>query len=374
MLIRPLRAVTRPSLCPLCHTRLVSTLPARPAKKSARATTLTPPSIDLSALLANPALAKKNLIDRAYPLAASVVDDIARLELEASALRNELQRARERRNAASAAGAREEGREIKVLLKRLEGELATRATTLDALALQLPNTSHPSSPIGDESAARTIRTFGPSIPTPAPPATPALDHLHLSSPAHLSWTDFPSSSLISGPSWPLLTNTGALLELALTSYAISTATSRGFAPVLPPDVVRADVAERCGFHPRDGDAQQTYFLSDGTVGGDTSLVLVGTAEVPLVAMSAAMTYREDELPIRRVGLGRAFRAEAGARGAESRGLYRVHQFSKVEMVVVCAEEDSGRILEELRSVQEQILGSLGLSLRSVPAAFGASAS
>ncbi|KAL8279167.1 hypothetical protein RQP46_008423 [Phenoliferia psychrophenolica] len=253
--------------------------------------------------------------------------------------------------------------QIKKLVKQLEADLATRTTSRDALALELPNTSHPSSPIGDESVARVIRTYGPAIPDPPPPANPALDHLSLSSPANLAWTDFPSSSLISGPSWPLLTNTGALLELALTSYAMSIALSRGFAPVLTPDVVRSDVAERCGFRPRDGDAQQTYFLSDGTVGGDTSLCLVGTAEVPLVAMSAATTFRQQDLPLKRVALGRAFRAEAGARGAESRGLYRVHQFSKVEMVVVCAEEDSGRVLEELRSVQEQILASLGLSLR-----------
>ena len=370
-MLRPLHLATRPQQCSLCCTRLISTGPKTrvPKKTAARATSLPPPALDLSALLAHPSAAKRNLVNRAYPLAGSVVDEIARLEHEAGRLRRELERARERRNAVAAAGgaedAKAEGKEIKQLVKQLETALAARTMKRDALALELPNTSHPSSPVGSESAARVIRTFGSTIPTTPPAANPARDHLSLSSPSNLAWTDFPSSSLISGPSWPLLTNTGALLELALTSYAMSVALSRGFAPVLTPDVVRSDVAERCGFRPRDVDAQQTYFLSDGTIGGDVSLCLVGTAEVPLVAMSAATTFRQEDLPIKRVALGRAFRAEAGARGAESRGLYRVHQFSKVEMVVVCAEDDSGRVLEELRSVQEQILGALGLSLRCV---------
>jgi seryl-tRNA synthetase len=149
----------------------------------------------------------------------------------------------------------------------------------------------------------------------------------------------------------------------LTNYAMSVALSHGFTPALTPDVIRSDVSERCGFRPRDGEAQQTYFLSDGQE--TSALCLAGTAEIPLVAMSAAQTFRADQLPLKHVALGRAFRAEAGARGADSRGLYRVHQFSKVEMVVVCAEEESNRLLEELRAIQEEILDALGLSLRSV---------
>ncbi|ORY91703.1 hypothetical protein BCR35DRAFT_298982 [Leucosporidium creatinivorum] len=367
------------SSCPLCLSRSASS-----TSTSSRPTTLPPPSLDLAPILANPSRIKQNLLDRNYPLDPSVVDELTALETEAKGVRKELQAARERRNAAAGAGgkgqqateeARKEGAELKKLLKRLEPHLAGLEKQLQHLALQLPNTSHEASPVGDEDQAITVKTFGPSIPSPPPSAIPSLDHLALTSPSgSLSsssstpgkpWTDFPSSTLTSGPSWPLLLNSGALLELALTQYAFSRTLHRGFSPVLTPDVVRAEVAERCGFRPRDGEAQQTYFLSDGTPEGakEAGLVLAGTAEVPLVAMSAARIFEAKELPLRQVALGRAFRAEAGARGADSRGLYRVHQFSKVEMVVVCTEEQSGELLEELRSLQEEILSGLGLSLR-----------
>lgn len=366
MLVRSLRVVER---CRVCHSRLLSSSSSSRAPPS-RPTSLPPAVLDLAHVVGAPQAAKQNIVDRAYPLDPAVVDEVVRLEAEAVALRREIQRARERRNTVSAAvsladrlALKEEGKEIKALLKALEPRLSTLSKTLDDLALQLPNSSHPDSPVGDEAAARTVRTLGPTIPSPPPPADPTRDHLPLSSPQSLAWTDFPSAALVSGPSWPILTNEAVLLELALTNYAFSITLKHGFQPVLTPDVVRSDVADRCGFRPRDGEAQQTYFLSDGTLGGDTSLCLAGTAEVPLVAMAAATTFLAEELPLKRVALGRAFRAEAGARGADSRGLYRVHQFSKVEMVVICAEDDSERILEELRSVQEEILGSLGLSLR-----------
>lgn len=354
------------SNCPAC----------RHASSNSRPSSLPAPVLDLSSLLESPFHAKQNLTDRNFPLDEAVVDQLVELEGEARKTRKELQDARERRNQASKTkgrpteGARKEGAEVKALLKTLEPQLAQLEAQILYLALQLPNSSHPSSPVGGESAARTIVTYGPSISSPPPPPNTALDHLSLTSPSSSkfppsSWTDFPSSSLTSGASWPLLLHGGALLELALTQYAVSIALRHKFTPVLTPDVVRAEVAERCGFRPRDGEAQQTYYLSDGTPEGakEAGLVLAGTAEVPLVAMSAGKTFGASELPRRHVALGRAFRAEAGARGSDSRGLYRVHQFSKVEMVVVCTQEQSEGVLEELREIQEEVLKGLGLSLR-----------
>lgn len=363
--------------CPACHSRALSSSSSLSASTT-RATSIPPPSIDLAPLLNDPDKVKQNLVDRKYPLGPEVVDEIQSLEMDSRRLKRDIQRIRERRNAVSgfppaakpgsaapgSTGGPSEASLVKTRLKALTLELSTITTRLSHLSLQLPNTSSPSSPIGSESAAVIVHTLGPSISSPPPPAQPLLDHLRLSSPSHLAWTDFPSSSLITGASWSLLTNEGALLEMALTQYAFAKTIAHGFSPVLTPDVVRSDIADRCGFRPRDGEAQQTYFLEDGTK--EPALCLVGTAEVPLVAMSAAMVFEEDKLPLKQVALGRAFRAEAGARGADSRGLYRVHQFSKVEMVVVCKQEDSDGILEDLRGIQEDILGDLGLSLRYVP--------
>ncbi|GAA5904636.1 putative serine--tRNA ligase DIA4 [Sporobolomyces salmoneus] len=340
---------------------------ASSSSSTSRPSSLPHPVIDLTDVLDSPQDVKTNLEQRKSPLKPEMIDELRRMEIEAIGLRKELQAARERRNVVSKAPkgdleARKEGAIVKKLLKELEPRLNSLDKTIQSLALQLPNSSHPHVPIGDESHAKLVTTLGPPISSPPPEAQPHLDHLHLSSPSNFAWTDFPSSSLTTGSSWPLLTNEAALLELALTNYSMSIALSHGFNPVLTPDVVRSEVSERCGFQPRDaGEAQQTYFLSDGE--STSNLCLAGTAEIPLVAMSAAKTFRQEDLPLKYVALGRAFRAEAGARGADSRGLYRVHQFSKVEMVVVCAEDESDRLLEELRKVQEEILGGLGLSLR-----------
>jgi len=363
MLIR--RIASQVSTCPACNPRAAS-VATRFASSSSRPSSIPHPVIDLSDVLDYPQDVKDNLRQRKFPLEPEMVDELRKMEIEAMGLRKELQAARERRNVVSKAPkgdmeARKEGAEVKKLLKEIEPKLNSLDKTIQSLALQLPNASHPHVPIGDETNARVVKILGPKISSPPPAARPELDHLQLSSPSNFAWTDFPSSSLTTGSSWPLLTNEAALLELALTNYSMSIALSHDFTPILTPDVVRSDVSERCGFRPRDGDAQQTYFLSDGE--SVSNLCLAGTAEIPLVAMSAAQTFRQEQLPLKFVALGRAFRAEAGARGADSRGLYRVHQFSKVEMVVVCAEDESDRLLEDLKKIQEEILGGLGLSLR-----------
>lgn len=365
-------SLPRPTSLPR-HLRHALPSSTRPA--SNRATALPAPVLDLQKVIAHPDQTKQNLIDRNFPLPPGHVDRLLALHAQAGQLRRALQEVRERRNAVSGGAGqtaeekRAAGREIKAELKRLEPELGAVEREMAGLAFQLPNASHPDAPVGGEDQAKTVNTFGLDVPPSVQTANPQLDHVTTTSPGQLGWTDFPSAALVSGTSWPILQREGALLELALTNYALSVALAHDFTPVLPPDVVRADVALRCGFAPRDGNAQQTYFLSDGTpagnAGGDAglSLCLAGTAEVPLVAMSGGEVFREAELPRRSVGLGRAFRAEAGARGADSRGLYRVHQFSKVEMVVVCTPETSNEVLEELRSIQEEILSGLGLSLR-----------
>ncbi len=160
-------------------------------------------------------------------------------------------------------------------------------------------------------------------------------------------------------------NEGALLELALTQYAMSKAIARGFKPVITPDVVRADIASRCGFQPRDtGDppVHQMYHLQK-THSVQPELVLSGTAEIPLAGMFANKIFHEEELPMKYVGLGRAFRSEAGARGADTRGLYRVHQFTKVELFTACAEGESERLMQEFLDLQLDIFGDLGIPIR-----------
>lgn len=247
--------------------------------------------------------------------------------------------------------------EAKEKLRTLEKELETKQKDLYLFASSLPNDTHPSTPLGPESAARTVSNHGP----PLLPSDPLRDHVSVAK--ALDMLDIESAATVTGSSWYFLRNEGALLELALTNYAMSMAIKAGFSPVTTPDVVKADIAHRCGFHPRDEASSQNYYLHSKADGD--RYVLAGTAEIPLAGMFAQRIISEKELPIRVAGLGRAFRAEAGARGADTRGLYRVHQFSKVELFAVTRSDDSDAMIGNLLELQKQIFDGLNLSYKYV---------
>lgn len=255
---------------------------------------------------------------------------------------------------------------LKAEIAGLEEAATKLEDDLHAFALAIPNDTHPDVPIGPESVAVTLSTHGPE----PLPASPARDHVAIC--RALNLLDLEAAALTTGSSWYYLKNEGALLELALTNYALSIAMKHGFTPVTTPDVVRSDIAHRCGFQPRDpadGASSQMYYLahtadSDSTAAhGHPELVLAGTAEIPLAGMFANKILSANELPLKMVGLGHAFRAEAGARGADTRGLYRVHQFTKLELFVVSDAESSGAMMEEMRQMQAEIFEGLGLSFR-----------
>lgn len=161
--------------------------------------------------------------------------------------------------------------------------------------------------------------------------------------------DISSGTSVSQQGQVFLTGYGALLQQALINYAISKCMQFKFTLVSPPSMVQKEFAYACGFQPRDEEASQIYNIEN------TSLCLSGTAEIPLAAQLA--NTRISDLPLMHAGLSRSYRAEAGARGQESRGLYRVHEFDKVEMFVWCNPtiEESEKWLEELLGFQKQIL-------------------
>ncbi|KAH8997316.1 hypothetical protein EDB92DRAFT_1839138 [Lactarius akahatsu] len=243
----------------------------------------------------------------------------------------------------------QEAKELKSEISQLERDLVLVDDQLFSLALAVPNDTHPLTPLGPESAAVILSTHGPK----PMPASPLRDHVSVS--RDLGLLNFEAGATVTGSSWYYLLHEAALLEMALTNYGLSIALKHGFTPVITPDVVRSDVAHRCGFQPRDNNADppvsQMYHLS-----GDSSssshlhpeLVLSGTAEIPLAGMFANEILPFEALPRKVVGLGRAFRAEAGARGAETRGLYRVHQFTKLELFAVSQADRSEELMDEMR--------------------------
>lgn len=258
---------------------------------------------------------------------------------------------------------RQEELESAIKLKRevsaLEAQLAELEAELLSLSTTIPNDTHPKAPLGPESAAVTISKHGPE----PVPADTKRDHLAIC--RELGLLDLESAATATGSSWYYLLNEAALLEHALTSYSLSIAIKHGFTPVITPDVVRSDIASRCGFQPRDNSdppVHQMYHLETHSSTAP-ELVLAGTAEIPLGGMFANKVYSSANLPMRVAGVGHAFRAEAGARGADTRGLYRVHQFTKVELFAVTTDQGSEAMMEELLEIQKEILLGLDLPLR-----------
>ncbi|GJJ70571.1 seryl-tRNA synthetase [Entomortierella parvispora] len=291
------------------------------------------------------------------------------------------------------------GKAVKEGIHVQEAELSALESELYERAVMIPNSTHPTSPIGPESAAQLVRLQGtprlsPGVKAYAHPSStgenddehgqalqgeasdyPLLDHVSLSK--SLDLMDFESATAVTGSRWYYLKNEAALLELALIQFATQRAVQAGYMPVITPDVVRPEVVQACGFQPRD-EASQTYWVSTvapgsaraSTVEGvrhhqRSALCLVATAEIALAGMNLNKVLKESQLPIKMAGFGRAFRAEAGSRGAEVKGLYRVHQFSKVELFVLSKDDqgESDRILEEIRQFQENIFEELGLCYR-----------
>ncbi|KAF9076047.1 hypothetical protein BDP27DRAFT_1414596 [Rhodocollybia butyracea] len=356
-----------------CSTRCYSSSSSRDnyvPGSSRNSAELLPPRPNYRKISENFVYGTTNAINRKASLPPDAIEHVSRLYKEFNSLSSSINA---KRNARSILGesiadqtdpvakeaALKEGKVLKEEIAELEATCSRVESELRDLALQIPNDTHPASPLGPESAAVTLATHGPACI----PASPTRDHLTVA--RKLNLVDLESAAIVTGNSWYYLTNEGALLELALTNYAISVAVKRGFKPVTTPDVVRSEVAQRCGFKPRDQvhpHLTQSYHLHSNSP-ASRELILAGTAEVPLAGMFTNNLLKSSVLPLKIVGSGHAFRAEAGARGAETRGLYRVHQFTKIELFAVTAAEGSEQMMEEMREVQESILNGLDIPFR-----------
>jgi seryl-tRNA synthetase len=249
------------------------------------------------------------------------------------------------------------GRELKEQIAALEAEHDTVGLELDAAAKNIPNMTHPAVPAGGEEDARVLETVGerPMF------AFETKDHVTLGT--ELKLLDFETAAEVTGQKFYYLMNEGALLEMALVNFAMMKLVARGWTPYLTPDLARASVLEAIGFNPR-GDETQVYSVEG------TDLCLVGTAEITLGGLLKEKILRKEELPIRLVGFSHCFRTEAGAAGRESRGLYRVHQFSKVEMFAYTTPEESEAMHAEMLEIEKEIFRDLGLHYQVVDIAAG----
>jgi seryl-tRNA synthetase len=236
---------------------------------------------------------------------------------------------------------------LKEELAALEPALAHAEAKLRELALQVPTPADVSVPDGGEDEGEVERTVGE--PTAAPP----LDHASFSE--RLGFVDTERGAEASGSRFAYLQGGAVLVELALVQWVMRRLVEEGFTPVVPPVLVREHVMEEAGFFPTD--RNQVYDLPAD------ELFLVGTSEVPLSALHRDEIVAAADLPIRYAGFSTNFRREAGTYGKDTRGIFRVHQFDKVEMYALSAPDRSWEEHERILAIEESIVGALGLPYR-----------
>jgi len=322
--------------------------------------------LDYKFIKDNLSAVKKNIADRYMKADADLVVEL--YDRRNAALRAlEDERKRRNDNAAAMKGKLEpearqklidEGKALKERIAALEAESAEVESRLDEEGRKIPNMAHPAAPVGKEDKDNLeVKRVGEPTKFDFEPK----DHVQLGQ--DLDIIDFDAATRVSGTKFYYLKNEGVILELALVRYALDILMKKGFTLFTTPDVAKTEILEGIGFNPR-GAESNVY-----TVEGEGAC-LIGTAEITLGGYYSGSVLDRAKLPLKLAGLSHCFRREAGAAGQFSKGLYRVHQFTKVEMFSYCLPEDSNRIHEELRQIEEEIFAGLGVPFRVVDTCSG----
>jgi len=254
---------------------------------------------------------------------------------------------------------KEEGRKLREKTTELEGRLAALTQEVDGLQRRIPNLSHPDAPRGADDQANLERRRG-KTPIPKFDFKPR-DHVELAE--ALDLLDLEGGAKVAGHGFYFLKNDMVLLELALQRYAIDLLMNEGFTPTITPDLARNEILQGTGYIPR-GPETQIYSI-DGS-----DLSLVATAEITLGGLLAGETLDAEQLPVKVCGISHCYRTEAGAHGRATRGLYRVHQFTKVEMFAFTLPEASDAMLDYFCELECRLFDGLGIPYRVVDTATG----
>ncbi|MEK6276505.1 MAG: serine--tRNA ligase [Actinomycetota bacterium] len=322
--------------------------------------------LDLKAIREDPDGARAALARRG---AGEEIDELVRLDARRRELLPEIEDGRARQNRASdeiaeakrsggdAAAQIAEMRELAGRIKELESELAEVEEQLDRLLTALPNLPDPKAPDGmTEEDAAVLREVGERPEFGFEPR----DHLEIGT--ELGLIEMEAASRASGSRFAYLLGDLVMVELALVRYAMELVRGEGHEPVVPPVLVRQEAMFGTGFLP--GDRDQLYEIPHD------ELFLVGTSEVSLAALQADQILEPGSLPIRYAGFSTCFRREAGAAGKDTRGIFRVHQFDKVEMFSFVEPDASREEHERLLAIEERILSELEIPYRVVDIAAG----
>lgn len=252
----------------------------------------------------------------------------------------------------------EEGKRIKEEISEVEKDCEEIEASLEEAARKIPNLAHPDAPVGKlDTENLEVKKVG----VPRKFDFEVRDHVQLME--ELDLVDFERGTKVSGQKFYYLKNEAVFLEQALIMYALGILRKHGFTTFITPDLARQEILQGIGFNPR-GNESNVYCIEDeGTC-------LVATAEITLGGYHSGEILNKESLPLMYCGLSHCFRREAGAAGQFSKGLYRVHQFDKVEMFVYCLPEQSDVLHEKLRSIEEEIFTGLEIPFRVVDTCTG----
>ncbi len=251
-----------------------------------------------------------------------------------------------------------DGKDLKAEIAELEVTLENLKAELNREVRKIPNLSHPDAPVGQRDQDNLeLKRWG------LPPDFTFRPKDHLEIAAALDLLDFETAAKVSGPKHYYLRNEAVILELALIRYALDMLNAENFTLTITPDIAKEEIVEGIGFNPR-GEGSNIYTLEG------TGTCLVGTAEITLGAYYAGQILDAGLFPIKLAGLSHCFRREAGAAGQYSKGLYRVHQFTKLEMFLFCHPDQSEAMHDYLLQIEERIYQGLEIPYRVVDTCTG----
>lgn len=252
-----------------------------------------------------------------------------------------------------------EGRRLREAKDAAQAEHDRIDEQVGALQAVIPNLSHPDAPVGADDKANLELRKGQHEPRQFD--FKPLDHVELGE--RLDLIDFEAGARVTGHGFYFLKNEAVLLEMALQQYAVGLLIDAGFTPTITPDLALDEVLMGIGFIPR-GPETQIYSIND------TQLSLIATAEITLGGMLAGQTLSDTDLPQKYCGVSHCYRTEAGAHGKATRGLYRVHQFTKIEMFAFTLPDQSEAMLDYFCGLECRIFDGLGIPYRVVDTATG----
>ena len=322
--------------------------------------------LDKRFILENPDLVQKNCDNRG---ARADVARYVQLETQCRQLQQEIEDLSRQANVVSKSigqakddaereARKEEGRQLREQKEAQQSVLDRVAAEAGIIYRSLPNMSHPEAPVGGENRSRELRRGEVEVKRFS---FPVLDHVELAEQHDL--IDFEGGARIAGNGFYFLQNEAVLIELALQQYAVEFLVREGFVPTITPDLARGEILQGIGFIPR-GPETQIYSIENH------DLNLVATAEITLGGLYSGEVIEAEKLPLKLCGVSHCFRTEAGAAGRASRGLYRVHQFTKVEMFAFTLPDQSEDMHNYFCDLECQIFDGLGIPYRVIDTATG----